>query len=291
MTFKEWFLRWWNQRNSDDGTDGGPDPGGDGGTDDGTDGGDSGGDGGTDDGTDGGTSEPEPDYENSLSTPSTFEKTWKAHTISSTTTYTYGSDAALQTVVEAGTQTGGTGQIRTSTMVGYEPEEFHQRFYIRFGEDFNPNDNCKAPGFTGDYDRTLAGTTQPDGYNGWSARGAYNKTADGLVEPGFYVYHVDQPDWWGHHDWWNVTLDPGQWYQIDQYIQLNTPWENDGILRAWVDGEQVYERTNWRWRDTEDLKVESFAHDFFHGGDNTAPSTYTIYTDEYAAWADQGSPL
>lgn len=237
----------------------------------------------------GGGSAGSADYTSSLSSPSVFDDTYAADTISSASSPTYGSDGAMQTTTYSGSHTGGYGQIRTSSMFGSEVEEMHQRYYIYFGGSTAPNDNCKMPGFNGDYSRTLAGETEPNGSNGWSARGAYRSSGGG-VEPGFYVYHVDQSSWWGNYVWSGTTLSTDQWYQIDQYIRLNTPGENDGALALWVDGSQVYSDSSWRWRDTSDLKIESFWHDFYHGGDNTPSSTYHIYTDEYSAWSG-GSPM
>ncbi|WP_226479946.1 polysaccharide lyase [Natrinema amylolyticum] len=245
----------------------------------------------TDDSTS--SSETAPDFTETFgSGTGAFDSGWRMDTMTAVTSPTApsGNDAALQTTTQSGAHVGGHGYIEMDRAVGYQPEELHQRYWVYFGENTNPQDDCKAPGFSGDPNRNLSGTTAPDGYNGWSARGSYH-AASGGIEPGFYVYHVDQPDWWGTYERWGVTLNRSQWYQIDQYIDLNTPGENDGVLKGWVDGEEVYSRSNWRWRDTSDLPVHAFWHDFYHGGNATASNTYSIYTDEYQCWAEQGQIL
>lgn len=239
------------------------------------------------------TGEPTPDFAETFdSGTGAFDSGWRMDTMTAVTSPTASgeSDTALRTTVLGGEHVGGHGYIEMDRAVGYQPDELHQRFWVYFGGNANPQDDCKAPGFSGDPNRNLSGTTEPNGYNGWSARGSYHATSGG-IEPGFYVYHADQPDWWGTYEGWGVTLNRSQWYQIDQYIDLNTPGQNDGVLKAWVDGEEVYSRSNWRWRDTRDLSVHAFWHDFYHGGNGTANNTYHIYTDEYECWAEQGEML
>lgn len=176
---------------------------------------------------------------------------------------------------------------------GVRPDEVHQRFYLWFDAGFQSSDNGKLPGFNGDPNGNLHGTTPPDGTNGWSCRGAY-RYGIGPSDPitlGYYVYHVDQPSWPGEYEWWDGTLRRENWYQIDQYIKMNTPGSNDGVLKAWVDEDLVHSSNGWRWRDTTDLFVWSFWNHFYHGGGTAAPSQLTIRTDEYEAWLDSGQQL
>ncbi len=239
------------------------------------------------------STEPTPDFVETFDTGTdAFDNGWEQQTLSavSSPARADGSGTALESRIPAGSHYGGAGQIEMQQAIGYEPDELHQRYWIYFGENTAPTDDCKAPGFSGDPNRNLSGTTQPNGYNGWSARGSYHP-ADGGVEPGFYVYHADQPDWWGTYETWGTTLERGRWYKIDQYIELNTPGENDGVLKGWVDGELEYESESWRWRDTDDLSIYAFWHDSYHGGNETPNQSYRFYTDEYQCWAEQGEIL
>lgn len=61
-------------------------------------------------------------------------------------------------------------------------------------------------------------------------------------------------------DWkWDKKLKAGEWHHIRMFAQLNTfeggdPQE-DGVFRAWLDGELVLERTDIRYRYNEDFLI------------------------------------
>jgi hypothetical protein len=60
---------------------------------------------------------------------------------------------------------------------------------------------------------------------------------------------------------------------------MNTPGQNDGVLRAWIDGRLAYERTDWRWRDVDSLKIERIWMNVYHGGTVPAPQDVHLYID------------
>ena len=171
-----------------------------------------------------------------------------------------------------------------------EPEEIYFRYYLRFGNDWNPYlDGGKLPGIAGTYGRAGWGMRKTDGYNGWSVRGAFamrpaaaNSVA-GLTTLGSYVYHADVQDSSGEYWSWNEgpagILENNRWYSIEQYVKLNTPGNKDGIFRAWIDGRQVGEMTGIRFRHVPSLKIESVWFDVFHGGVSPAPKDMTLYID------------
>ncbi|MBL8473898.1 MAG: DNRLRE domain-containing protein [Rhodocyclaceae bacterium] len=169
-----------------------------------------------------------------------------------------------------------------------EPEEIYFRYYLRFGDDWAPTkDGGKLPGIAGTYGRAGWGMRKSDGYNGWSARGAFAQWPKGTRMPytaiGTYTYHADQQDSSGDYVGWSEgpgsLLENNRWYCVEQYVKLNTPGQKDGVLRAWIDGYQVAERTNIRYRMTADLKIESVWLDVYHGGTSTAPQDMTLYID------------
>lgn len=53
-------------------------------------------------------------------------------------------------------------------------------------------------------------------------------------------------------DWGNVastmSFERGRWYSLEYQVVLNTPGKADGIVRLWVDGVQVAEKTNLKIR-------------------------------------------
>ncbi len=72
-----------------------------------------------------------------------------------------------------------------------------------------------------------------------------------------------------------ATLKPGQWSRIESEVVLNTPGRNDGMLRAWVNGQLVVEAFNIGFRRDE---IQSFQavvgdiHHIRHGGWAPAPA-------------------
>jgi hypothetical protein len=163
------------------------------------------------------------------------------------------------------------------------PESMYASYWLYLDDTFRPATDGKLPGFAGRYANTDReggwGSRVTDGTNGWSARGAFAPAdADGEISIGNYVYHVGMGSY-GSHAWWDTTLETGRWYKIDQYIELNTPGRNDGVLQGWVNQNRVYESDDWRWRDTESISIREFWCNFYHGNDDPAPQDMTLYMD------------
>ncbi|MBK8271041.1 MAG: hypothetical protein IPK83_23105 [Planctomycetes bacterium] len=174
---------------------------------------------------------------------------------------------------------------------GEEPEEIYFRYYLRLASDFDPADTGKLPGFGGTYLRAGFGGIPSDGRNGWSARGLFGPlNTDGRIPIGSYVYHADMPGLYGDSWYWDVDgggLERNRWYCIEQFVRMNTPGQNDGTLRAWVDDSQVFERTDLRFRDTPELKIEKVWLDAYYGGKVTAARDHTLYFDEMVISREQ----
>ena len=86
-------------------------------------------------------------------------------------------------------------------------------------------------------------------------------------------------DGWG----WNMgptgLLENNRWYGIEQYVKLNDPGKENGVLKAWIDGVLVFEQTGIRFRDSPDLRIESLWMNVYHGGTARAPHDLTLYID------------
>ncbi len=99
------------------------------------------------------------------------------------------------------------------------------------------------PGIAGTYGVAGWGGRPVDGTDGWSARGEYRVSPpagnpfDGHVPVGNHVYHADMEGQYGDTELYlehcGGVLDKNRWYSVEQYIQLNTPGQNDGIIRAY----------------------------------------------------------
>jgi len=171
--------------------------------------------------------------------------------------------------------------------VGREPEELYARYYLRFGEEFEVNGpGGKIPGFGGTYDRAGFGGRRSDGTNGWSARMAFDEAlrGGGSIQLSYYVYHADMSSKYGVTDRWNMggsvgVLNPGRWYQIGCYCKLNTPGKDDGVLRGWVDGALAYDRTDWRWRTVDSLKIQQWWQNVYYGGSWHSPRNNEVFLD------------
>jgi hypothetical protein len=196
---------------------------------------------------------------------------------------------ALRSKIPAGANTGMNMGFDFADELGYEPEEIFFRYNLRFAEDWETIDGGKLPGISGTYGVAGWGGRPSDGTNGWSARGTFHLIPpDGnpfeqSVPIGNYVYHADMTGQYGDVDLWQVgyrgILEKNRWYSVEQYLRMNTPGQNDGILRAWVDGRLAYERTDWRWRDIDALKIERIWMNVYHGGTAVIPQDVHLYID------------
>lgn len=171
-----------------------------------------------------------------------------------------------------------------------EPEEIYFRYYLRLADDWNPSvEGGKLPGLAGTYGQAGWGMRKTDGYNGWSLRGDFSArppnapSVSGLTAVGSYAYHADIEDAAGEHWAWSDgpagVLVNNRWYCIEQYVKLNTPGERNGILRAWVDGRRVLERSDVRFRHVAALKIERVWLNVYHGGSLPAPRDMSLYID------------
>jgi hypothetical protein len=197
---------------------------------------------------------------------------------------------ALKVTVPAGDNFGSGFAFKFEEQTGAEPEEIYFRYYIRIGDSWNPTYGGKFPGISGTYGIAGWGGRPSNGTNGWSARGGFHPTIPGSNNPladtvpvGHYIYHADQGSQWGDNVLWQDGylgyLEKDRWYSIEQHLVLNTPGVNDGILETWIDGRLAYRETDWRWRDTSDLKIEQIWMNVYHGGTAVPDEDISLYID------------
>jgi hypothetical protein len=107
---------------------------------------------------------------------------------------------------------------------------------------------------------------------------------DSLFWIGGYIYHLDQPSDYGEIVRWSggTVLERGKWYSIEHYLKMNSieaPFDTvgngaavaDGVYKAWVDGVQVYERSDFRWRRHPEMGLQGFWLNWYHGGKQASP--------------------
>lgn len=169
---------------------------------------------------------------------------------------------------------------------GYEdPEAMYAQYSIFFPEDTVLERATKIPGPAGLYGDGGAGCNRVTG-GSWSARGAAVPGDEpGTVSFDYYVYHVGHGDPSGGYDCgdhfsWDGSYPMGGWIEITQYVEMNTPGEHDGVLRGWVDGQQVFEKTDFQFRDENhpNIGVERFYGPYIYwGGTWGAPASQNVY--------------
>jgi hypothetical protein len=190
---------------------------------------------------------------------------------------------ALQIKVLKGEHYGASIEYKFKDKTGGEPEEIYFRYYLRFGNDWNPARGGKLPGISGTYNRGGWGGRPSNGRNGWSARGQFQGQREGKTPIGFYCYHADMTGRYGNAWIWRKDklgyLENNRWYCIEQYVRMNTTEKNDGVLRGWVDGRLAFEKTDVRLRDVTELKIECIWVNIYHGGKWTAKSDDHLFID------------
>nr|WP_159098138.1 hypothetical protein [Parazoarcus communis] len=209
---------------------------------------------------------------------------------------------ALKVTVRKGSVLGLNSLYRFDQQPGGEPDAMYFRYYLRFGESWNPTlEGGKLPGFAGTYGRGGWGGRKASGVNGWSARGAFFRLHQtDAVGPahrsiGSYIYHVDTPEDYGSIWGWNRgptgILEKNRWYSVEQYVRLNTPGKNDGVMRAWVDGILAFEKVDLRYRDLADLKIEMLWMNVYHGGTRPPNEDLALFIDNLVIAREYIGPL
>lgn len=182
-----------------------------------------------------------------------------------------------------------------------QPDEVYSRIYVKFDstwEQPTERDTCKIywAGCNLSAGGAGQGGVRPSGDDGWSVR-IYTRgpVTDGTVSFGTYVYHLDQSGAFGELWRWPDEGEIGTWNQIDTYVKLNSVGEDaayDGIVRTWLNGSIQDDRTNFRWRTTEELGFDRLGPGSYWGGAVGSPRHNIIYYDNfrYTAGAEELSP-
>jgi hypothetical protein len=102
-----------------------------------------------------------------------------------------------------------------------------------------------------------------------------------------YAYNLDQPTAYGDMlRLGNAVIVKGRWFCIEQQIRMNSltgpeDWLGnreavaDGVLRTWLDGVVINERTNLRWRRHPEMGIQGPWVNWYYGG--KAPSEMNMH--------------
>ena len=86
-------------------------------------------------------------------------------------------------------------------------------------------------------------------------------------------------------------LENNRWYCIEQYVKMNTPRQKNGVVRAWIDGRRVFEKTDVRFRHVPDIRIEKVWLNVYHGGVLPAPRDMSLYIDNLVIARQYIGPL
>jgi len=197
---------------------------------------------------------------------------------------------ALQVKIPAGDNLGLDAGYKFADEQGSEPEEIYFRYYLRLASDWHPSpDGGKLPGISATYGNTGWGGRKADGRTGWSMRGLFFHSPEAgspyheLTPIGTYAYHADMEDYWGDAWAWTgngrALLERNRWYCIEQYFKVNQLGRKDGVMRAWIDGYPVFEKTDIRVRDIPSIKIEQIWMNVYYGGTAPAPTDLHLFID------------
>ncbi|TWU67639.1 polysaccharide lyase [Crateriforma conspicua] len=187
----------------------------------------------------------------------------------------------LQVTVAKDGHYGCAPQLMFQRHLGSLPDEVYASYDVCFADNFSGYGG-KAPGWSG-IESVGWGGKPSDGINGWSARGGIHTNDDGTLGLSYYTYHARMRGKYGDSFRWTcpaATIKTGRWYHIDQYCKINTPGRPDGVLRAWVDGELVLDKTDVQMRNTNQLGLKSYWLNYYYGGKGVSAHERHVYLDD-----------
>lgn len=175
-----------------------------------------------------------------------------------------------------GPQGGGTQFLTRFGSKGHpftaDAEHLFVRYWLYFEPGFDFSKGGKLPGLAGNTrqgtsPKTGGGGEPKDDSEGFSARIMWREEGKAFQ----YVYHPGQSGAYGDYYPWTRDGQPvhfavGRWMRLDTEVQLNAPGAKDAVLRSWLDGELVLDKTHLALRQGSDLRINCFFFDTFFGG-------------------------
>ncbi len=174
-----------------------------------------------------------------------------------------------------------------------ETDVAHVRWYRKWedGYDFTQH---KMPGVYAYADGVGGGGAGeiPTGYDKFSCK--LFVTFSG--HPRFYTYHPEQSGPYGDELPMNLveeeyTMETERWYCFEMMIKANTPGVHDGEIKMWIDDALVGHYTDMRFRDTADLKINTFTYSAYVGGNWTSERDQKLWDDQIVVANDYIGPM
>lgn len=215
----------------------------------------------------------------------------------------YSGNSALRCVIEEG-ENNGSNATYWFPVKGYgQPGEVYQRSVISLGDEWEMEDDdvCRF-WCTGLNDEAgpagSGGDGPPTGDDGWSNIVAVTtRETNGSDEYNLvsYTYHMDQQYSSGELEVVDAPIRAGEWFELETYVRMNSIEDGEAVpngeIRYWLNGELVYERTNFRWTTTDEQAVEHAGAIVRYGGDENAPTDLSVYYDGHRIVLGDAPPI
>lgn len=193
-------------------------------------------------------------------------------------------------------------------------DEAYLEYKVKFDENFFWATGGKLPGLGGSTSginsETTGRGTIPSGckYNadGWSARLMWRRNRQQTDTPYLilYSYFAEKTNGQSRTDGdcgdakkIFTGLNGNTWYTIRQYIKMNTPGQNDGVVTMWVNEEMVYNDDKALIRNSgkNSLKINALIMNTYRGGSRTdpvwhSPRTEYAFFDDFKVWTGCSTP-
>ncbi|MDA3892699.1 MAG: Ig-like domain-containing protein [Salinivirgaceae bacterium] len=191
---------------------------------------------------------------------------------------------------KGGVKTANSGMhTKVTFQDGQEHDELYMSYSIYFPANFEFRAGGKLPGLayqTEDRNMSLRLMWRYNGlveyyvhYNTEPSREDFKASINwSLINPN------DEPDGQPQPD--QVKFKKGAWNHVELYYKLNTPGQNDGIMRGWLDGKLAIDITDhgdYRQPGEGDIKMNIIYLSTFFGGTD---ETFQPQKDEYAYFDD-----
>ncbi|WP_157970703.1 polysaccharide lyase [Nakamurella deserti] len=146
-------------------------------------------------------------------------------------------------------------------------------YQIRFDGSFDWSLGGKLPGLLGVAPGTAPSTPTGGGKTemGWSGRlmwlgpKAYSWAGPSNMAVS-YLYNSGQAGYYGDNVRWNKAFVAGKWHTVKQCYSMNTIGQSNGTLKAWMDGQQVLNMSNVKYRTRSDVHITHLSFALFRGG-------------------------
>lgn len=185
----------------------------------------------------------------------------------------------------------------------FEPvEKAMLEYKVKFDKNFTWAAGGKLPGLGGSIFSAdgkipsgCVSRTSENTKNGFSCRLMWRTNRAHTAAPKLvvYLYHPNRPKDCGEDIFIIKNIEKDQWYTIKQYVELNTPGQNNGILKMYVNGKLLVDRKDIQYRlaGKNNLKINDLIMNTYRGGSATdpvwwSPNTDYAYFDDIKVWTN-----